>query len=499
MRALLTRDEARAMDRAAAEELGLPTLVLMENAGRGAAEVILGRHREHLGHVLVVGGVGQNGGDAWVVARHLLLAGVRASCFLVSPDGGDCVGDAAVMVGVARRMRLEVARVERELEAFEAALGSATLVVDGLFGTGLSRPIEGVHAAVVERIVASSVPVVSLDLPSGIDANDGSVLGVAIRATTTVTFGGEKRGLHTSPGLNYAGAVVVASIGAPLASPSSARILETSDVVARLPVRAKDAHKGTAGHVLVVGGSRGTTGAALLSARGALRAGAGLVTIAARPEARASFDARVLEAMTREYGAVAELLGLCVGRRSVVVGPGLGLHEHAREVAIALALGCSAPLVVDADALTHIGELGLSELRKAPGLRVLTPHPGEAARLLGISTAGVQADRFAAARRLAEESGQVVVLKGARSIVASPGRPSYVCDRGTPALGIGGSGDVLSGVVAAVVEEQEPALDVAAAVTWHALAGEAAAVTDRGVLASEVADALPGVLAGLRG
>lgn len=486
------------MDRAAAEDLGLPTLLLMENAGRGAADVLLRAHSARLDDVVIVGGVGQNGGDAWVVARHLVLAGHRPRCFVVTPDGSRCVGDAAVMMQALVRMGLVVEELRSSTDALARALESAALVVDGLFGTGLSRPIDGIHASVVECIGASGVTVVALDLPSGIDADDGAVLGVSIRAEATLTFGAEKRGLHAPPGFLHAGEVSVVSIGAGLPASAGAFVVEPADVAARIPVRSLDEHKGTAGHVLVVGGASGTTGAALLAARGAMRAGAGLVTLAATPDSRPSFDQRVLEAMTKSYESIDELLSLARGKRAVVLGPGLGLSPARRELVRELVLRCEVPLVLDADALTLLAELGIESASGDPAPRVLTPHPGEAARLLGLGTAEVQANRFEAARRLAERSGQGVVLKGARSVVTAPGQPLYVCEHGTPALGVGGSGDVLSGVVGALLGADANCLDVAAAVTLHAMAGEAAARTDRGLLASEIADAIPGTLAAIR-
>ncbi len=489
------------MDREAAERLGLPTAVLMENAGRGAAERILTLHGEHLGCVILVGGVGQNGGDAWVVARHLALAGVRTLSFVVSPGGRACEGDAAVMLRAARAMGLAVSELGEDLGPLREALQRGTLVVDGLFGTGLAREVTGVHAGVIAMLAEAGLPVVALDLPSGIDADDGRVLGVALPATTTLTFGAEKRGLHAGPGALHAGRVEVVSIGAPVVGTPRATITELAELRACVAPRAADAHKGTAGHVLVVGGDAGTTGAALLAAHGALRAGAGLVSVAARREARASYDSRVLEVMTREFDSAGSLLAFCAGKRAVVLGPGLGRDASTDALVADLARDCPVPLVLDADALTLLARRGLETLRVAAAPRILTPHPGEAARLLAVEPARVQSDRFAAVEALAARSGQVVVLKGARTLVAGPRGPIRVCDRGGPMLGVGGSGDVLAGMIAAVVDRARPEglePSVAAAVLWHALAGEVGAVADRGLLAHEIADAAPEVLRRVR-
>jgi len=282
-----------------------------------------------------------------------------------------------------------------------------------------------------------------------------------------------------------------------------AQLFEPADVAALLPHRALDAHKGTAGHVLAVAGSPGKTGAAALAGMGALRGGAGLVTLATRAESRRALDRKVLELMTATLAdeppaAVAEALALAEGMRAAVVGPGLGLDEWGRAVSLALAEALPIPVVLDADALTALAEAGLTRLRDAPGPRVLTPHPGEAGRLLGQSTAAVQADRYGAAMDLADRSQAVVVLKGARTVVASPGGAIRVCRYGTPALAVAGTGDVLSGVVAAQMATLGALPAAAVAVLLHARSGELRARSDRGLLAREVADGLPEALEACR-
>ncbi|HMI89954.1 MAG TPA: NAD(P)H-hydrate dehydratase, partial [Polyangiales bacterium] len=396
-----------------------------------------------------------------------------------------------------------------DLGVLEAELAGASLVVDALFGTGLDRPLTGVHAAAVARINACSAPVAALDLPSGIDADSGAVLGAAVDADITVTFAAHKRGLHQHPGAALAGELSCASIGVPAPSHADAGLLEASDVARWIAERAPDGHKGTSGAVLVIAGAPGRTGAALLSGLGAMRGGAGLVTLAARGAARAALDAKVIELMTEELPEQAEAaleraLALAEGKHAAVVGPGLGLDEQGRTLARQLALALPLPTVLDADALTALGtDLGV--LRSASAPRVLTPHPGEAARMLGSSSAAVQADRYAAATKLAEQSGQVVVLKGARTIIAAPSGELRVCPTGTPAMAVAGTGDVLSGVIASLLatlsafDGTAPAFDAAAAgVYLHGLAGELAARGDRGLLASELAAQLPVALAQCR-
>jgi hydroxyethylthiazole kinase-like uncharacterized protein yjeF len=500
--ALLSRDAVRALDRDAIERLGLPGLLLMENAGRGAFDAIMQVFPGALAHVVVVGGPGQNGGDGWVVARHLANAGLCPHAFLLG-DARRVGGDALVQLRAMQALGIVLRELPGDdLAPLVAALSSATLVVDALFGTGLDRPLLGSYAAAVELIDACGAKVVALDLPSGVDADRGSVLGAAVRADLCVTFAAHKRGLHQHPGAALAGELRVVSIGVPVPFDAPVGLIEASDVASWVAPRSLDAHKGSAGHVLVIAGAPGHTGAALLAGMGALRAGAGLVTLAARGDARAALDAKVVELMTAALPLDAEAalevaLTLAQDKRSAVLGPGLGLDPATRTLARQLALTLPLPTVLDADALTALGaDCGL--LRSAAGPRVLTPHPGEAARLLDSTSAEVQADRYAAAQKLAERTGCVVVLKGARSIVAEPSGRMRVCPAGTPAMAVAGTGDVLSGVIAALLAVADP-FDAAAAGTYlHALAGEQAAQGDRGLLASELAAALPRALARCR-
>lgn len=508
MKALLGRDESRAID-AAAISAGVPGLVLMENAGRGAADVLASRMAgERLRAPLVVGGLGQNGGDAWVLARHLLVRGIRAEVALLG-DPAKVTGDARTNLDALRGLGVDVQVLGAgELDRLEAMAARASVIVDGIFGTGLDRAIEGFRADAIARLARAVAPSFALDLPSGIDADTGAVLGVVLPAAITATFAAHKRGLHQHPGVDHAGDVVCVDIGVPAPSAragtsSQAVLLERGDLAALVPPRARDAHKGSAGHVAVFAGSPGRTGAALLAGVGAMRAGAGLVTLAPRGPARAALDAKVVELMTTEIpealeAGVAAALRECAGRASGVLGPGLGLDATARAFATRVAVEAPIPLVIDADALTALAT-DPAALRQARAPRVLTPHPGEAGRLLAIGTAEVQAARYRAAEQLAARTGQVVVLKGARTIVASPGRLA-VCPAGTPALGVAGTGDVLSGIVAAMLAAIEDPFDAAcAAVLAHAIAGELAAESDRGLLAHEVADAVPRALAAARG
>lgn len=481
---LLTREGSRAVD-ARMIEAGVPGVILMENAGRGAYEVLRAKLGDRLARPVIVGGTGQNGGDAWVVARRLLSHGIRPRCFLAgSRDkvGGDAAINLAALDAVGGRLEL----VQEDLGELHEALRDATVVVDGLFGTGLDRPIDGWRRGLVAELASASAPVFALDLPSGIDADTGHVLGLAAPAAVTAAFAAHKRGLWQGAGRRHSGEVVLVDIGVP-APHGGDRLLELSDVPRQLPPRRQDAHKGTAGHVLVLAGRAGKTGAALLSGRAALRGGAGLVTLGADADGQRALDPKVVELMTARFESAEEARVLAEGKRAVVLGPGFGLEADRKQLAVELALTLEAPTVLDADALTALAD-DPSALKDAPP-RVLTPHPGEAGRLLGSSSAEVQSDRYAAAEALASETGQVVVLKGAGTIVAEPGRLA-VCPLGTPALGVAGTGDVLAGAIAAALGERRFET-TCAAVLLHARAGELAAVADRGLRASEVADALP--------
>ena len=498
---LFTREESRDVDRAAMDELGIVSLVLMENAGRGGTVAICEVFGDCLGRVVLVGGPGQNGGDAWVIARRLTLLGHRPLAVLVG-DASRLRGDAQANWVLLSKLGVETLEVSPEHAAsIGEHLEDATLVVDGLFGTGLDRAITGGYADAIAAMDRAAAPLVALDLPSGLDADTGAIFGIAPHAALTVTFAGHKRGLHQFPGVEHAGEVRVADIGIPSRSSPAASLWTRDDLGALIAPRAGDAHKGTNGHLLVIGGAPGKTGAAVLAGRAAFRAGAGLVTIGARADARAALEEKVIELMTTalpDEADQAAVLALCEGKRAVVLGPGMGLDELGGTWARAVALHAPVPTVIDADGLTHIAENGLSSLKGAAAPRILTPHPGEAARLLGASTADVQANRYAAAEALAKKSGQVVILKGARSVIAGADE-LRVCAEGPPALGVAGTGDVLSGVVGALGMTLAPTDAAIAAALLHALAGVEASVGDRGLIASEVADAVPVVLARQQG
>ncbi len=382
----------------------------------------------------------------------------------------------------------------------------ADVVVDAVVGTGLDRPIDGTVRDVITGTHALRERVFAVDIPSGLDAQTGAVLGVAVRAAHTATFAHHKLGLLTPVGAAHAGRLHLVDIGVPasLATAHDAELLEPSDVTSFIEPRSPDAHKYRAGHVGVLAGSLGKTGAALLVARGALRAGAGAVTVATWHDALASLQGHVLEVMTASLDALEKPLievaaSFARAKRAVVAGPGFGTDERAATAIRALLVGYEGNVVLDADALTlYAGRA--SELVASRAKLILTPHAGEAGRLLGVSAEAIEADRFTAARTLASKSKAVVVLKGAHSLIATPAGRIIISPTANAALATAGAGDVLSGIIGACACGMPPFDAACAGVYLHAAAANvwsAHGNRRRGLLASEIADYVPDVLASL--
>jgi NAD(P)H-hydrate epimerase len=507
VRPVFTAEEMRRLDRRAIAELGIPGATLMENAGRGAAEAILallstlGLRRA--ARVAIVCGKGGNGGDGFVAARWLRRRGVRVEVWLTS-RAAEIEGDAGRKLRELRGAGVRPAPVEDDAEA-GARLAGADVVVDALLGTGARGAPEGLTARMIERINASGRPVVALDIPSGVPADGGAPPGPAVRAALTVTFAGLKHGLVAGPGVEYAGRVVVVPIGVPegeVGRGIGVFLLEDDDVARHLPRRPRDAHKGHYGHLLIVAGSLGKTGAAALAARAACRAGAGLVTVATAESQQPVVAGLVLEAMTEtlpETGACSvaleakeRVVELAEARDAVALGPGLGLDPGTQALARELVRSVDRPMVVDADALTALAG-HLDVLRAAPAPRALTPHPGEMARLLDAGVADVQRDRIAAARDFARSHGVHLVLKGATSVIVGPDGPVYLNPTGNPGLASGGTGDVLTGMAGAYLARgMAPVAALSCAAYLHGRAGDLAAarVGEEALIASDVIEAL---------
>ncbi len=509
---LYTPEAMRAFDDYASAR-GTPSIVLMENAGRGAADVLV---RELLGHkpagrrVVLVAGRGNNGGDAFVVARRLIVLGAHPELYCrvhVSALRGDALTNAEAYLGLGGEMAL---LDDAGMERLERSLRYAHAVVDGLFGTGLSRDVEGLDRDVIAAMASVRDKVLSLDVPSGLCARTGRVLGAAVRAGNTVTFVAEKLGTATAEGRAHAGTIHVVDIGVPTEPTGlpkearrSASRLVASDFAADLPARTSTAHKYRAGHVLVIAGSPGKTGAALLAAHGAARAGAGATTLASFADTVPSLDARVLESMTTVIGDDVSLVTNALrGKHAIVLGPGLGRDRRAEGLVTKVLERAEVPVVLDADGFASLeGRLDALRSRTAP--TILLPHEGELGRLLGISSEAVVADRFTRVREAALASGAVVLLKGACTMIAEAKGAAVevtLVDSGVPALATAGSGDVLAGVVAALAAHLPARRSAELGAFLHGLAGAAwsAIHGDRGLLAREIADEIPARIRALR-
>jgi NAD(P)H-hydrate epimerase len=501
-----TAAEMRALDRWTIEH-GTAGHVLMERAGTGATRVLRGMLPQAPGPVVVVCGKGNNGGDGFVIARQLRRMRIPVEVWLVGRQA-EVQGDAAGMLASwgSRRGAVHEIAASADVAALAARLPRATAVVDALFGTGLNAPVTGVPAEVIEAINAAGAPVLAVDISSGLSADTGRPLGTAVRATATATFGFPKVGQCLYPGVEHTGRLEVVDIGIPAEALAAVgprcALLDAAEVGRLLPRRARDAHKGTFGHVLVVAGSRGKSGAALLAAEAAARSGAGLTTLAVPASLQSVVEGHVREAMTAALPhepSGGELADLLAGRAAVVCGPGLGLTADTRALVAAIVRTCSAPLVLDADGLNAVAGTDVLRERLAP--TVITPHPGEMARLLETDTAAVQADRVAAARGLAERWDVVVVLKGARTVIAAPDGQVAISPTGNPGMASGGMGDALSGLLGALLSQRLRPFDAARlGVFAHGAAADAIAARrgEAGLLARDVIEELPPTLAALQ-
>jgi ADP-dependent NAD(P)H-hydrate dehydratase / NAD(P)H-hydrate epimerase len=496
---VLTAVDTHALDRKT-EARGTTVVTLMERAGFAVARAAVAAAGGVYGRRAVVAcGKGNNGGDGLVAARHLDRWGVAVEVFLLAEPTS---GAPSVM-----RDRLQGAGVrvqEFDRPAFGRALDRADVVVDAIFGTGFRGQVGGLHADVIGAINQAWAAVIAVDIPSGVEGDTGAIRGPAVAADVTVTFGAPKAGALLYPGADHAGVVEVADIGFPedLLRPGDLTLVEPEDVRAWLPVRPPDTHKRRTGVVLVVAGSRRMTGAPRLVAEGAFRTGAGLVTVALPagilPVVQATTtEATFLPIPEGPAGSVVEAGWDELAERldafdALAIGPGLTTDEETPEFVRRMVRQSSVPVVVDADALNAFaGRAGDLGLRRAPA--ILTPHTGEFARLFGMPAAEVLEDRPGLARKAAAETGCVVVLKGARTVVALPEGQVRVNPTGSPALATGGTGDVLTGAVAALLARGAAPPEAASAAAYiHGLAGEiAAARTGEGTVASEVARALP--------
>ncbi|MDJ0781037.1 MAG: NAD(P)H-hydrate dehydratase [Desulfosarcinaceae bacterium] len=507
---LVTAAEMQQMDRETIKRFGLPGRVLMENAGRGATAFFLETtyRKANGGAVGVVAGRGNNGGDGFVMARYLYQRGIPVTVYLLS-ETERVTGDARVNLELISRLGVAViALPDQAAFTQQAAQMSAPAVwIDALLGTGLNADVRGYYRSVITFLNATKKPIFAVDIPSGLNADTGRVQGICITADATATFAFAKVGHLLYPGAEHTGRLKVIEIGIP---PHIARgvgcrqHLMTADAAHAL-LRPRDplAHKGTTGHLLVIAGKSGTTGAAAMAAMAALRAGAGLVTLGCPQGVQPLVAQQTLEAMTVGLAetplgglsteALPQILGLSAGRRCVALGPGIGTEAETGDLLEALVSRSPLPLVIDADGLNLLAER-LAVLTAAEVPIILTPHPGEMSRLTGHPTAELLADRVASARKFATEHGVTLVLKGARTVVASQGGEVWINLSGNSGMASGGMGDVLTGIIAALVTQgSSPEAAARLGVYLHGAAGDRLAATmgPQGYLASDLMAILP--------
>ncbi len=481
---VVTASEMREIDRKTIDDYGLPSLVLMERAGLAVVKRIIeafGGNRKFL----ILAGGGNNGGDGLVVARNLHNLGLEVTAYLVSPPDR-LSPDCKRQFEIAAKMGVKVVH---DRTPGKSKLDES-VIVDAILGTGLNKPVRAELARLINSVNRAEGPVVSVDIPSGISADTGEVMGSAVMANLTVTFGLPKRGHLLPPGSEYSGELFIEDIGFPaetLEDPTGrCSLIQRADASTLIPPRFRNSYKGTYGHVLIAGGSPGKTGALLLAGRAALRTGSGLVTLATESSTSEVITPSVLEEMLLplefsegDYSSALDQVFEFLDERGDVlaIGPGLGRDELKRDFTLELIANTRVPMVIDADALYHLASLTEAGLKKlferlrAPAL--LTPHLGEMSRLLKKGAKNLKDDPLEAARRFSLETGTVLVLKGAPTIVASPEGEVFLNSTGNPGMAAAGSGDVLTGMIASLIGQGLPPLEAGIlGVYLHGLAGD---------------------------
>lgn len=488
---ILTSRQMKEIDRTAIEELGIPGIVLMENAGLRVVRALKARFpRVEDETIAIVAGKGNNGGDGFVVARHLFNSGARPEIVLLARKD-EVKGDAAVNLAISLKLGIPVTEVltSAEWKKVRVKVFHASVLIDALFGTGLVKPLDGLFAQAVEDINASAAFKLAIDIPSGLSADTFETIGPSVKADLTVTLAAPKIAHVFPPAADRVGDLVVAPISIPpflFEKPGlKLALVEESAVRPFFGKRRKDTHKGSYGHLLIVAGSLGKTGAAVLAGRAALRSGAGLVTVATARTALPIVARSMAELMTEPLAETTEktvaedalprVLALLKGKSALLLGPGLSTHPSTAAFVLGLLAKVGIPTVIDADGL-NIVAAKLEALDRLRGRAVLTPHPGEFARLVGRSSEEVLKHRLEITPEFAVRHGVTVVLKGHRTLIAGPDGRVFVNPTGNPGMATGGTGDVLSGIIAAqIVQEKDPLGAVLSAVYVHGLAGDIAA------------------------
>lgn len=511
MQIVVTADEMRAIDQRAIEKHGIPGLVLMENAGRCVADLLREKFpglREK--KVVVFAGKGNNGGDGFVVARHLFNRDVSVRVYLLGRHS-QLRGDARTNAGIARNLGVPIQEIdEKSLNSIQHNLGHCHVVVDAIFGTGLTQPAEGLYGKAIQKINSANKYVVAIDVPSGTGSDGGQPMGPRVKANLTVALGLLKRSHLLYPSAETMGEVRLADIGLPKMAIDEQNVklflTQEDDVRAFFKRRHPDSHKGTYGHALAVAGSSGKGGAAGLTALGALRAGAGLVTLAWPKSCHASMQSVPLEAMTlplpeTERGTIAPsakdvLLEQLAGKTALALGPGISTDDAVARFVNEFLPAVKCPMVVDADGLNCLAHCeGLLARLQAPA--ILTPHPREMSRISGESVEDILADRIGAATRFAVKHGVALVLKGARTVSAFPDGTAYINPTGNPGMATGGTGDALTGIIAGLLAQGFDVKSAAlAGVYIHGLAGDmyAGENSETSLIAGDLLRTLPASL-----
>ena len=504
---VLTADEIRSVDDRAINEVGLPGSVLMENAGRNSADLIRETYPSAR-KVSVIAGKGNNGGDGFVIARYLLNWGYRVEMLLLGKKE-DVKGDARLNLNVLDSM-MDIVEVtdSSKWSGVREELALNDLIIDAMLGTGTKGAPRGIYAEIIPFINSLEAPIVSVDLPSGLDADRGIIAGACVRAETTITMAAPKVGLLLYPGAGNVGVLKVVEMGVPLSLIEDDRFkinLVGEEMVRKfLPVREDDGHKGSFGRVLVVSGSVGMTGAAAMTSLAALRSGAGLVTLGAPKSLNDILEVKVSEATTLPLSetedrclaeaAFDEIVDFVIpGKHVLALGPGLRRHPETERLVKRLVAEIDTPMVLDADGLNNLGP-NPTELAKRTYPTIITPHWGEMARLLGISIEEIGSDQIGTVRKAAADFGVAAVLKSARTLVADPDGNVYINPTGNSGMASGGSGDVLTGVIAGLLAQGVSAVEAAVAGVYiHGMAGDLGAATlgKMGLIAGDILENVP--------
>lgn len=510
-----TAEQMQELDQKAIESYRIPGIVLMENAGRGATDVIFNTFPDlQKKKIVIVAGKGNNGGDGFVIARHLLNHGISVKVFLLSDPKG-LRGDAETNFHIFHRMKGEVISVpsSKDYQKVKKDLEKVDLLIDGIFGTGLDAEVRGYYREVIDHLNTLQKPIIAIDIPSGLDANTGKPLGTAIRASLTVTFGLPKVGHLVVPGPDYVGRLKVIDIGIPKNLVEEEKIqthlLEHEEIKKWLSMsRRPDTHKGDYGHLLVIAGSVGKTGAAAMACEAALRVGAGLVTLAIPKSLNTIMEVKLTEVMTEplpetpkqtlSLRAFNPILRLCENKKAVIIGPGIGTFKETQSLILKLIKTLDIPIILDADGLTALATQPKT-LPAANRSLILTPHPGEMARLIRSTAKEVQEDRIGVTRNFSQSHHVYLVLKGYRTLVATPKGDIFINPTGNPGMASGGTGDVLTGMMGGLICQGFdilPSLQIS--VFLHGLAGDEMAreIGEKSLVATDIIKKIPFLLQG---